>query len=139
MTGIKTILWKGRLYGILGAVVALTLFILACGDDATPTPTQGPAATSTPTSAPDATATATPRPTATPTTAAKQIVQPRLRVSLPPGNEQFTVPYPQSQVSEKLMPEYSHLVGRNIVNNVEEPQLATSWSVLPDGKTWTFN
>ena len=112
MKGVKTILWKGRLYGILGAVVALTLFILACGDDATPTPTQGPAATNTPTTAPGVTptATSTPRPTNTPTTAAMQIVQPRLRVSLPPGNEQSTVPYPQSQVSEKLMPEYSHNV-----------------------------
>ncbi len=65
-------------------------------------------------------------------------VQPRLRVAFPPGNEQFTVPYPMSQVSEKLMPIYSHMVGRNIKTNVEEPQLATTWSVESDGKTWHF-
>ena len=130
-----------RVYLALAGLAVLTLFILACGDDATPTPTQGPAATATPTSAPGVTptATSTPRATNTPTTAPLQLVSPRLRVVGPPGREQFTIPYAQSQTSEKLNPEYSHLVGRNILTNVEEPQLATSWSVLPDGKTWTFN
>ena len=65
-------------------------------------------------------------------------VSTRLKVSLPPGREQNTIPYAQSQVSEKLMPEYSHLIGRNITTNVEEAQLATSWEVETDGKTWHF-
>ena len=35
--------WRNvRLFSILGGIVALTLFILACGDDATPTPGAGP-------------------------------------------------------------------------------------------------
>ncbi len=110
---------------------------------ATMAPTAAPAATMAPTAAPRATAAATPRPTAAPTMAptammAPEPVQPRLRVSLPPGNEQFTIPYPMSQVSEKLMPIYSHMIGRNIKSNVEEPQLATFWEVESDGKTWHF-
>ncbi len=83
------------------------------------------------------TAAPTMAPTAAPTMA-PQPVSVRLRVSLPPGREQNTIPYAQSQVSEKLMPEYSHLIGRNITTNVEEPQLATSWEVESDGKTWHF-
>ena len=89
-----------------------------------------------PTAAATMAPTAAPRATAAPTTVAPtammampEPVQPRLRVSLPPGNEQFTIPYPMSQVSEKLMPIYSHMIGRNIKTNVEEPQLATSWEV----------
>ena len=131
----------------LALTLVLTLVILACGgDDATaapataaPAPTAMPATAMPATPAPTARATAmaTPRPTPT-AMPAMEPVQPRLRVSLPPGNEQFTVPYPQSQVSEKLMPVYSHMVARNIKTNVEEPQLATAWSVEPDGKTWHF-
>ena len=58
-----------KVYLALAGLAVLTLFILACGDDATPTPTQVP--TATPTLAPGVTptATSTPRPTATPTTA----------------------------------------------------------------------
>ena len=41
-----------------------------------------------------------------------------------------------SELSAKLMPIYSHLVRRNIINDVEEPQLATGWSVMQDGRTW---
>ena len=137
--------------GLLALALALTLVIVACGDDepeetaapaptampATPAPTMAPtpAPTMAPTAAPTMapTAAATPRPTAAPTmaptpTMAPQPVSTRLKVSLPPGREQNTIPYAQSQVSEKLMPEYSHLIGRNITTNVEEPQLATEWS-----------
>ena len=153
----------------LALTLALTLAIIACGgDDATEAPaataapaTAAPApaatampatampatampATARPTAAPRATARPTARPTAAPAATAMpamepEPVQPRLRVSLPPGNEQFTIPYPMSQVSEKLMPIYSHMVGRNIKTNVEEPQLATAWSVESDGKTWHFS
>ena len=150
------------MFGLLALALALTLVIVACGEDepeetaapaptampATPAPTMAPtpaptmAPTAAPTMAPTA-APSTPRPTAAPTmaptpTMAPQPVSTRLKVSLPPGREQNTIPYAQSQVSEKLMPEYSHLIGRNITTNVEEPQLATSWEVETDGKTWHF-
>ena len=156
------------MFGLLALALALTLVIVACGgDDATeaptaaataapaPAPTMAPTAapaatmapTAAPTMAPTAAATmaptAAPRATAAPTmaptaTMAPQPVATRLRVANTPAGEQFTIPYPMSQVSEKLMPEYSHLIGRNIKSNVEEPQLATEWSVGSDGKTWEF-
>ncbi len=156
------------MFGLLALALALTLVIVACGgDDATeaptaaataapaPAPTMAPTAapaatmapTAAPTMAPTAAATmaptAAPRATAAPTMAPTAMMAPvpvstRLSVSLPPGREQNTIPYAQSQVSEKLMPEYSHLIGRNITTNVEEPQLATSWEVETDGKTWHF-
>ena len=36
------------------------------------------------------------------------------------------------------MPIYDHLVGRHYQTNVEQPEMATSWEVADDGKTWTF-
>ena len=45
----------------------------------------------------------------------------------------------QAQTSEKIMPIYEHLVGRHYQTDVEVPELATDWSVTPDGKVWTFN
>ena len=162
MTGFMKILRGGGLFGLLALALALTLVIVACGDDATEAPTAAPAPAPTmaptaapamaptvaPTMAPTAAATMaptaapTPRPTAAPTVAPTpammEAVSNRLKVSLPPGREQNTIPYAQSQVSEKLMPIYSHMIGRNIKTNVEEPQLATEWSVEGDGKTWNF-
>ena len=162
MTGFMKILRGGGLFGLLALALALTLVIVACGDDATEAPTAAPAPaptmaptaapamapTAAPTMAPTAAATMaptaapTPRPTAAPTVAPTpammEAVSNRLKVSLPPGREQNTIPYAQSQVSEKLMPIYSHMIGRNIKTNVEEPQLATEWSVEGDGKTWNF-
>ena len=156
-----------RVYLALAGLIVLTLFILACGDDATPTPTR-PAATATPTSPAAPTATNTPRPTATPTATlapgetprptatatsrprptstptptvvAERIpVSPRLKVVMSPPSTQNTIPYAQSQTTEKIMPIYDHLVGRHFRTNVEQPEMATSWSVADDGKTWTFN
>ncbi|MBM3924779.1 MAG: ABC transporter substrate-binding protein [SAR202 cluster bacterium] len=66
-------------------------------------------------------------------------MQPRLRVAVPPPGEQFTVPYTQTQTSEKIMPSYEHLVGRDIRTNVEVPQLASKWAVAANGKDWTFD
>ena len=148
------------MFGLLALALALTLVIVACGGDdepeatappaatvapatpapATPAPTMAPTAAPTmaPTAAPTmAPTTAAPAMTPTPTMA-PQPVATRLRVVNTPAGEQFTIPYPMSQVSEKLMPEYSHLIGRNITTNVEEPQLALSWEVESDGKTWHF-
>jgi ABC-type transport system substrate-binding protein len=51
----------------------------------------------------------------------------------------LTVPYAQTQVSEKLNGQYDHLIGRNILTNEEQPELANEWSVAPNGKDWTFN
>jgi len=65
-------------------------------------------------------------------------VQPRLRVAMPSPKEQFTIPYGHSQVSEKQMPIWSHIVGRDVLTNLEYPQLAESFSVDKDGKTWRF-
>ena len=42
------------------------------------------------------------------------------------------------QTTGKMNAFYDHLVGRDIKTNVEVPELATSWTVQPDGKTWNF-
>ena len=107
---------RWQMYGLLSTVVVLTMLILACGDDATPTRTTAPLATATPTAtqppAPTATPTPTlrpgetrqptatptptarPRPTATPTVEAMmEPVQPRLRVAMaPPGAQNTMMP-----------------------------------------------
>jgi len=113
-------------YLALAGLGVLTLFILACGggDDAT--------------LAPAATATAKPAATAT-AVVARVPVSPRLRIAVVPPSRQSTMAHAHSLTSEKIMPIYDHLVGRHYRNNVEEPELATDWSVTPDGKTWTFN
>ena len=61
---------RWRVYSFLLLAAGLTLFIVACGDDATPTPTQAPAATSTPTPTQAPAATSTPTPTRASPTAA---------------------------------------------------------------------
>ena len=103
-----------------------------------PRATAAPTATAMPaTQAPRATAT----PTATPTPAMveKIPVSPRLIVSVVPPSDQFTMAHAQAQTSEKIMPIYEHLVGRHYQTDVEEPELASDWSVTPDGRVWTFN
>ncbi|MBM3925493.1 MAG: ABC transporter substrate-binding protein [SAR202 cluster bacterium] len=138
-------------------IALLAILAAACGDEATPTATGAPQATNTPTTAPTATAasvatatptarpaatataTATRAPTSTPTAVPKVLVQPRLRVAVPAPAEQVTMPHPTSQVSEKLMPIYEHLIGKHPLTYAEGPQLAESWSVAADGRTWTWN
>jgi len=150
-----------RLFVPLLALAGLSIFIAACGDDdptatatARPAATTPPAATATPTrpaattpapgqtvtaAAPTATPTRAATPTAAATSAPKVPVKPRLVIALPAPAEQQTAPYTQSQVSEKLNAQYDHLIGRGILTNEEQPELATSWSVAPNGKDWTFN
>ena len=93
---------------------------------ATPVPTAMPAPTAAPTPAPTAMAPQVP-------------VASRLIVVIPPPADQFTIPYAASQTTEKIMPIYDHLVGRHHQSNIEQPEMASSWSVAEDGKTWTFN
>ena len=117
----------------LALLAVLTLFILACGEDATPAPTAAPQATAAPTAAPTAT------PVPTPTAAAEKVpVKTRLITANPIDGEQFTLPYPGSQVSWAKMPEYEHLIGHDIRSNEELPELALTWDSGTDGKTWTF-
>ena len=104
---------KLRIPGVLVSVALLLLLALAiaaCGGD------DEPAATA----APVATATATPAPTM----AAKIPVKTRLVTANPVDGEQFTIPYPGSQVSWAKMPEYEHLIGHDIRSNEELPELA---------------
>jgi len=142
---------------ITAALMALaTLFILACGDDATATPTATTAAaTSTPTAttaAPTATlppgqtplptATATARPAATPTataTAAPKVpVESRLKVAIPRPGTQVTMENQAGFIFGKLIPIYDHLAGTNPKTGEYQPELANSWSVGSDGRTWNF-
>ena len=84
-------------------------------------------------------ATQAPRATAAPTATATQAmvekipVSPRLIVSVVPPSDQFTMAHAQAQTSEKIMPIYEHLVGRHYQTDVEEPELASDWSVTPTG------
>lgn len=154
---------KWRLQVVLALAVGLTLFIIACGDDATPTPTQ-PAPTATPTSPgpqptatatsrptptlrpgetprPTATATARPRPTVTPTATVAVTRQPvvsRLKVAIPNPSFQFTMQHPMNQIDARIMPIYDHLVGHDPKTNEQLPQLATDWIMEANGKTFTW-
>ena len=139
-----TRLLASHLWGIsymLGGLVILTLFIIACGDDATPAPTERPAATPAPTQAPTATATPAPTPTSTPTMAPEpQPVVSKIVVSITP-------PSPQSTLFHKVWVEgsgplrgmYETLIGFNRFTREYEPtRLATDWSMSPDGTKWTY-
>ena len=44
-----------------------------------------------------------------------------------------------NQIDARIMPIYSHLVGHHPQTNVQQPQLAESWSMESDGKTYTWN
>ncbi len=100
----------------------MTIFIVACGGDATPTPAP----------------TAAPRPTVAPTTAATEPVASRLLVAIPNPSYQYTMQHPMNQIAARIMPIYDHLVGHDPKTNEELPQLAESWIMGPDGKTYSW-
>ena len=155
--------------GLLTLAALLTVFIVACGgDDDTPEPTAVPTAavpapaptmaptapptmaptaaptmapTAAPTMAPTAAPTRAPTaaPTPEPTMAPKVPVESRLRVAIPTPSYQYTMQHPANQIDARIMPIYSHLVGHHPKSNVQEPQLAESWAMESDGKTYTWN
>jgi ABC-type transport system substrate-binding protein len=113
------------------ALAAVTLFIVACGDDATNTP----AATGQPT----ATATSAPAPTNTPTQASSVPVESRLKISVPVPDYQHLALWDHSSSSGGfLVPIYEHLVTVNKTTGTNEPWVAESWDLTPDGKNWNF-
>ena len=122
----------------------------------TPAPTMAP--TEAPTAAPTPVPTAMPAPTAAPTPtrqryipevtatpeatvapAPQEPVESRLRVAIPTPSYQFTMQHAANQIDARIMPIYSHLVGHHPQTNVQQPQLAESWSMESDGKTYTWN
>lgn len=118
---------KRRFLGIPALVVAITLFIAACGDDATPTLTTGPGATATPTVTPAG-------------DTAREPVSPRLKISMvPPALVQTTMIHPMGQTASKLMPQYEYLVGNHHKTGEQIPQIATEWSVGPGADSYRWN
>ena len=141
--GMKTI------YLAIVALAVLSLVILACGDDEpepTPQPTPAaaptPAATAAPAPTMAPTAAPTAMPTAAPTTepAARKPVEPRLKVAMVPPGHQVTMMYRTFQSStgpQKAM--YEHLIYKDrYTGEFNNEQLATDWSMEPDGTTWHF-
>ena len=123
---------------LLAGLAILALFIVACGEDATPEPTPTAATQAPATAAP----TATPAPTPAPTTMAPepQAVVDRVVVSITP-------PSPQSTLFHKVWVEgsgplrgmYETLIGFNrYTREYEGTRLATEWSMSPDGTKWTY-
>ena len=86
-----------RIVVVLAVITLGTLFILACGDDATDTPT-GQADISTPT-------TASPLASATPVPAGMTPVETRLKVAMATPSYQFTMRHPMNQIAAPIMPQ----------------------------------
>ena len=134
------------LLGVLGALLLLSLVIVACGgDDETeeaPQPTvvatSAPAATAMP-----ATAAMTPAPTATPTAAPTTMaplepVEPRLKVAMTPPAQQTASPVKASRASAApLKPMLGFLIREDPERlDIHHDWLATEWTF--DTKAWTF-
>ena len=141
-----TRLLRSHLRGVtylFGALVVLSLFIAACGDDDTPEPTPA-AATPAPTAAP---APATPAPTAMPTPAPTPTMAPEPMPVVSKITVAITPPSPQNTLFHKVWVEgsgplrgmYETLIGFNRYTREYEPtRLATDWSMSPDGTKWTY-
>ncbi len=126
MMNIKDIWRTGKGFAILGALVVLTLFIFACGEDE-----DGGAA-------PSSGATAAPAATSVP--AAPELVSPRLVVSMAAPAGQVTCHCETFQsAGGHLHNLHDYMVGLDPVTGVEEPtHLALSWEVDDTGKKWNF-
>lgn len=141
-----TRLLRSHLRGVtclFGALVVLSLFIAACGDDDTPEPTPA-AATPAPTAAP---APATPAPTAMPTPAPTPTMASEPMPVVSKVIVSITPPSPQNTLFHKVWVEgsgplrgmYETLIGFNRYTREYEPtRLATDWSMSPDGTKWTY-
>ena len=77
---------------------------------------------------PEVTATPTEAPTMAPE---REPVESRLLVAIPNPSYQYTMQHPQNQIDARIVPIYSHLVGHHPITNVQQPQLAESWSMEP--------
>ena len=139
--GMKTI------YLAIAALLILSLFILACGDDEpepTPQPTPAaaptPAATAAPAPTMAPTAAPTAMPTPTPAPAAPEPVNPRLQVAMVPPGHQVTMMYRTFQSSTgPQKPMYEHLIYKDRYSGeFTNEQLSTEWTMEPDGTTWHF-
>ena len=120
-----------RLNWMLPLIAALSLFILACGDD----DAEAPAATAAP--AVTAAPTATPAPTQV-MPAEPVPVSPRLILAVPPPSQEIGVMHLGNNLTSSFLAHYDHLLGSDPQTSAYEPQMATEWSTSPNGKTWTF-
>ena len=136
----------------------LLLVGIACGDDATPTTAAQPTVAAPPTATtvpatPVPTATLrpgeTPKPTATARPAAtrapaptvapgKQLVDPRLKVSITIPVDQHVVFYKNFATSQIVRQIYDHMIWTDRYDFSPKPMLASEWSMSPDGLNWTF-
>ncbi len=119
------------------AAVALLALIAACSDP-TPTPTPPPTATPTPQTAPSM-ATPTPAPQATPTPAPTGPAVDRVIMAVAPPTDFSNLRRIPGQSSNwYIRPHYEYLVGFDKTTGAYIPQLATEWSLEPDGHSWRF-
>ena len=109
---------------LLGALIILTVLIVACADDAAPTPTVGPAATATP----------TPTPTSQP---AKLELQ-RLKLASAPLSYDTNFTWLQGRSGQvDKRPAQEFLIGTDPSTSAYIPELAVAWESSPDAKNWT--
>jgi peptide/nickel transport system substrate-binding protein len=115
--------------------ITVTVLILACGGVETP----GPTATATGLAAtPTATTSTVATPTPTATSTAGVPVSTRLRVASEPPSAWHTVTWPASNLDMSWQPMCEHLIDTDRKSAALIPQLATEWSVAPNGKDWTY-
>src|SRR5215207_3466880 len=116
---------------------SIGLFVAACAPAApTAGPTQPPKPAAT---APAALPTEAPKPAAAVTAAPKPTVQKLILGSGPPTVETNNSPVELSAfVDFQLRPMYESLIGQDPTSGKRVPELAESWNVEPDGKSYRF-
>ena len=113
-------------------LLLVAMIAVACGEDATPTPTKA-APTATPTSAPLLpTATPTPVPPEFTTSKTKRLV-----IALGPPNWESLVPWLGGHIDTKR-PLFEYLGGLDRITGEHQGELATEFSISPDAVTWTL-